>query len=193
MRATGPGQFPHLLLDVLEQLAAAGLPYGVAGALAASLHGIPRGTADADAVVWLHGSGITPEALAARLRSTGLPASLTEGDPGDPIAARVEIQDPHRNRVDLLIGIRGMDPEAARRTVTAPLLDTPVAFLGAEDLIAMKLFAGGGRDVEDVRGILQVSGPKLDLPLLRRLARRYGPEEEEALEILLREEGLQPR
>ncbi|MFN3485334.1 MAG: hypothetical protein ACK44W_07610, partial [Planctomycetota bacterium] len=172
MRAAGPGQFPHLLLDVLEQLASAGLPCAVAGALATSLHGVPRGTADADAVVWLHGSGLTPETLAARLRSAGLQASLSEGDPADPIAARIDIRDPYQNRVDLLIGIRGMDPEAARRTVTAPLLDTPVRFLGAEDLIAMKLFAGGGRDVEDVRGILQVSGPKLDLELLRRLVRR---------------------
>jgi hypothetical protein len=51
--------------------------------------------------------------------------------------------------------------------------------------------AAGPVDIEDVRAILQVSGPRLDLPLLRRLARRYGPEEEKALDALLREAGLQ--
>ena len=38
---------------------------------------------------------------------------------------------------------------------------------------------------------MRTTGPGLDLPLLRRLARRYGPEEEKALDALLREAGLQ--
>lgn len=191
MRATGPAQFPLLLLDVLEVLASSGIPHAVVGALAVSLHGVPRGTADGDAVVWLRDTGLDARALAGRLRSAGFEAALREGDAADPIGAVLEVRDSHGNRVDLLIGVRGMDPEAARRTVRAPLLDTPVPFLGAEDLVAMKLFAGGGNDIEDVRGILQVSGPKLDPALLRRLVRRYGAEEEKILDVLLGEAGLQ--
>jgi hypothetical protein len=37
---------------------------------------------------------------------------------------------------------------------------------------------GPGQDIEDVRGILAVSQKVLDLNLLRRLARRYGPDVE---------------
>lgn len=51
----------------------------------------------------------------------------------------------------------------------------------------MKLFAGEIQDFEDVRGILQVSGNHLDLPPLRRLARRYGVEVDRKLDAILEE------
>jgi hypothetical protein len=54
-----------------------------------------------------------------------------------------------------------------------------------EDLVAMKLFAGGVQDLEDVRGILQVSNERLDLALLRRLSDRYGEKVRESLEKVL--------
>jgi hypothetical protein len=190
MRTTGPGQPEFLLLDVLDLLREARLPAAVAGGFAVSYHGVPRATRDADAVVWLRGSGIDPEELSRRLRAGGFEVILRHGDPGDPIGASLRITDSHGNSVDLLIEVRGMDPGAPSRTVEAPFLDDRVRLLGAEDLIAMKLFAAGPVDIEDVRAILQVSGPRLDLPLLR-LARRYGPEEEKALDALLREAGLQ--
>ena len=55
----------------------------------------------------------------------------------------------------------------------------------------MKLFAGEIQDFEDVRGILQVSGNHLDLPPLRRLARRYGVEVDRKLDAILEEDSAQ--
>ncbi|HXG60984.1 MAG TPA: hypothetical protein VNO22_06410 [Planctomycetota bacterium] len=191
MRTTGPGQPDQLLLDVLDALRRIRVPAAVAGGFAVSYHGLPRATRDADAVVWPRGAGMDPDQLSQHLRTGGFDVVLRHGDPGDPIGASLQIRDPHGNSVDLLIGVRGMDPEAPSRTVEAPFFDDRVRLLGAEDLIAMKLFAAGPVDIEDVRSILHVSGPTLDLPLLRRLARRYGPEEEKALDALLREAGLQ--
>lgn len=51
----------------------------------------------------------------------------------------------------------------------------------------MKIFAGGIQDLEDARGILQVSGKKLDLNLLRNLAQRYGTEVVRTLDAIFNE------
>jgi hypothetical protein len=49
------------------------------------------------------------------------------------------------------------------------------------------MFAGGPQDVIDARGILQVSADRLDMDLLRKLARRYGADAARTLESLLKE------
>jgi hypothetical protein len=66
------------------------------------------------------------------------------------------------------------------------LLDSMVRIIGAEDLIAMKIFAGGVQDLIDVRGILKVSQERLDLELLRNLTRRYGSAASRKLDELLK-------
>jgi hypothetical protein len=83
-----------------------------------------------------------------------------------------------------------MDPDAQTRCVTSVLFDTPVRIMGAEDLVAMKVFAGGPFDLADVRGIFQVSGESLNIDLLRKNARGYGKQALETLTKLLVESGL---
>jgi len=46
-------------------------------------------------------------------------------------------------------------------------------------------FAGGHRDLEDVKGILQLSGRHLNVVLLRQLASRYGAGVLEKLDEML--------
>jgi hypothetical protein len=187
IRTTGPAQPAELLLDVVELLTDFNLHYAVVGALAVSYFGVPRATADADAVLWFKGSGKSEQDLVDRLRAAEYRAQLKRGDIDDPIAGTIVVQDRHGNRVDLLLAVHGMDPEAAGRGVTAALLDSSVRIIAAEDLIAMKIFAGGPQDLEDVRGILQVSGQLLNLELLRNLTGRYGPGIENKLAALLKE------
>lgn len=57
----------------------------------------------------------------------------------------------------------------------------------AEDLIGMKIFAGGTQDLTDVRGILHVSRERLNPDLLRQVARRYGADVARTLDELLEE------
>ena len=187
MRATGPGQPAHLLLDVVERLTHLGIPYAIVGAFAVSFHGIPRSTNDADAAIWLKGTGTAEEHLKVHFDRTGFRTELRPGDFDDPISGAFIVEDVHGNRVDLVLGVRGMDPEAAGRCVAATLMDASGKIIAAEDLIAMKIFAGGIQDLEDVRGILQVSGKQLDLNLLKNLARRYGVEVVRTLDAILSE------
>jgi len=187
MRTTGPGQPAHLLLDVLDLLTDLGIPYAVIGALAVSYYGIPRSTTDADVAIWLTGTGKSDRDLTKDLTAAGYRTELKRADIDDPIVGAIIAEDEHQDRVDLRLGVRGMDPEAVSRCVTASLLDSSVRIIAGEDLIAMKIFAGGFKDTEDVQGILEVSGHLLNLDLLRKLARRYGVHVAQTLEELLKE------
>jgi len=54
------------------------------------------------------------QTLRQSLAEKGYEAALRVGDADDPIAALLEVRDGHGNRVDLLVGLRGMDPELLR-------------------------------------------------------------------------------
>jgi hypothetical protein len=173
-------------LDIADLLNELRIPYAVVGALAVSFHGIPRATNDADTVIWLKESGKTEKDLSQRLTQEGYRIERRSADADDPVAGVVSVEDKHENRVDLLLGIRGMDPHAPARATLGKFLDSSLRFIGVEDLVAMKVFAGGHRDLEDVKGILQVSGRHLNVVLLRQLASLYGADVLEKLEEMLK-------
>lgn len=187
MRADAPGQSALLMLDVADVLAARSVRYAVIGAMAAAVHGVIRASLDADAVVGL------PVAEARSLRQAladaGYAAELRIGDVNDPIPALLEVHDAHGNRVDLLIGLRGMDPAALSRARPVGLHGAALQVIGREDFIAMKAYAGGPLDLADARAVLAQDAAALDLPLLRSLAARFGREAERNLESLLADPG----
>jgi hypothetical protein len=186
MRTTGPAQPAEILVDVLDLLTQLGIPNALVGAFAVSYCGVPRSTTDADAVIWLKDRATT-EALISSLTSAGYQVKMNSGDIDAPILRAIVIEDRHGNRVDLLSGIRGMAPDAATRCVSASLLDSKIHVIAVEDLIAMKVFADGFQDLEDVRGILQVSRTLINQELMRKLARRYGIAVARKLDGLLKE------
>jgi predicted nucleotidyltransferase len=183
VRATGPGQSLLLLLDVVAVLEKQDIQYGVVGALAASVYGTVRATSDADAVVSASRSKLA--GLEKFLRKAGLLAELRRGESDDPIPALLAISDRFGNRVDLIGGLRGLDPEAFERTIAVPFSGTTLRIIGREDFIAMKCFAGGALDIADAQEAIRAADRPLDLDLLRRITRRFGRPAADVLEILL--------
>ena len=59
--------------------------------------------------------------------------------------------------------------------------------IGPEDFVAMKIFAGSPKDLDDAAGVLKVSGKRINRTLLRELVRNYGRRASRALESLLKE------
>ena len=112
--------------------------------------------------------------LEANFKRAGFATKLSRGDVEDPIPALLEVCDALGNRVDLLIGFRGMEREAFARTIEVPFQGKTLRFIGKEDFIAMKVFAGGPQDIVDASRALQAGGNSIDLALLERLARGYG-------------------
>ena len=185
MRTEAPGQSALLMLDVADVLVRQDVSYAVVGAMAAAVHGVVRASLDADALVLLQ----VREAASLRrsFDAAGFITELRIGDPDDPIPALLDLRDAHGNRVDLLIGLRGLDPQALSRAVAVGFLGGVLRIIGREDLIAMKVFAGGPQDLSDARAALQLDRESLDLELVRRLAARFGRSAERALESLLAE------
>jgi len=87
--------------------------------------------------------------------------------------------------VDLLLGLRGMDPELLNRTRQVRLGETTLAIVGREDFIAMKAFAGGPIDLADAHAVIDLDRELLDLELLRRVAQRFGRDAARVVEGLI--------
>ena len=189
MRTTAPGQSALLLLDVIDLLNKRHIPYAIIGAFAASFYGVVRASLDADAVISIR----TPQdgnELCRDLQNLGLSIERRNGDHDDPSAAVINIQDSFHNRVDLLIGIRGMKEEVFSRAEEARFMDSLIKMVSLEDFIAMKIFAGSQKDISDVIGVLEVSSNKVNAGLLKELIVPYGKECVARLQALLKEHPL---
>lgn len=182
MRTRGPGESALLLLDVVDILSAENAKYAVIGAMAGSVHGVVRASLDADAVVSL--PALQLRELERKLRSVGFCTELRSGDDDDPISAVLELTDRFGNRVDLLTGLRGLPPETFSRVIEVPFHGSTLRIASLEDFIAMKLFAGGPQDIDDVRRVLDIAAERIDEPLLERIVREYGSSATEALRRL---------
>jgi len=183
VRTRGPGESALLLLDAVAVMAAEHIDYAVIGAMAASVHGFVRASVDADVIMSV--ATLRLRDLKERFVAVGFTAELRFGDFDDPIAAMLVLTDQHGNRVDLLVGLRGLEPAAFERALEVPFQGQTLKVVGREDFIAMKVFAGGPQDLADARHVLQAGGGQLDLTLLRRLASKFGRATAVAIEGLL--------
>jgi predicted nucleotidyltransferase len=184
VRTSLPGQSALLLLDAVDVLTREGIDYAVVGAMAASLHGIVRASSDADAVLSL----VANEArkLQRVFQEAGFNAELQMGDFEDPIPALLQITDSFENRVDLLVGLRGLEDEAFARAVDVRFEGAVLRVISQEDFVAMKCFAGGPQDLADAANAVAIA-ESIDVDSVRRLARRFGREAVSNLEKILRE------
>jgi hypothetical protein len=183
VRTRGPGESALLLLDAVAVMAAEHIDYAVIGAMAASVHGVVRASLDADVIMSVATQRLRD--LKERFVAIGFGAELRFGDFDDPIAAMLVLTDQYGNRVDLLVGLRGLEPAAFERALEIPFQGQTLKVVGREDFIAMKVFAGGPQDLADARHVIQAVSGKLDLALLRRLASKFGRATAVAIEGLL--------
>jgi predicted nucleotidyltransferase len=183
MRTTKSGESTLLLLDVAESLLARKVGYAVVGALAASVHGAVRASLDADVLLSV---GLQEaKSLESAFKDAGFRTEASRGGFDDPIPGMLKVSDSYGNRVDLLLGLKGLDPNAFTRLIDVPFQGNTLKFIGREDFIAMKVFAGGPIDIVDATRAISAGRNSLDLALLRRLAMRYGHDAADALERVL--------
>jgi hypothetical protein len=181
--APGEGYSLPLLMRVLPILKEEAIDYLVIGSFALAVYATVRATLDIDALLSVPPARLRQ--LASRLRSEGFAVDLRMGDDSDSVRGILEVIDDAGGRVDLLGGLKGLDPSVFDRARAYPVLGEPIRFVGVEDLIAMKCLAGGPQDILDARAILEVQEGSLDLDLVRSLTRRFGRDAVRALESLL--------
>lgn len=183
MRTQRPGQSALLFLDVAELLDREHIDYLVIGAFALSVHGTVRASVDVDALLHLSYSRL--KELSALFEAAQYGVVLNRGDDDDPISSMLILSDAHGNRVELLGGLRRLDPQVFARAIEVPFRGITLRVVGREDFIAMKCFAGERQDLVDARSAFEGAQGPLDLDLLRTVARRFGRDAADRLENLL--------
>ena len=183
MRTSKGGQSALLLLDVVEVLRREKVDYAVIGAFALAVLGVIRATTDIDALLFT-----TPGRLAKLeklFKRAGFGTELRTAEADDPVSGILVLRDDFRNHVELLGGLRNMDPEILSRTLKIKFRDETLRVVGREDFIAMKCFAGSPQDLLDARSAYQAAPGPINLDLLRTLARRFGRAAADRLEEVL--------
>ena len=155
------------------------LRFAVLGGLAVSTWGVIRATEDIDIIADSEPNPIRSPALRAkikeRLEDLGGSVEWRVGGYDDPIPLllRVELSPAFRRvRADILWAHKPWQREAVQRAIGVDVEGTTIPVLHPEDLILMKLDAGGPQDLLDVKELLTVAQPQLDLIRLKKSAGR---------------------
>ncbi|MEO6096401.1 MAG: nucleotidyltransferase [Fibrobacteria bacterium] len=180
------GSPPEMLDRVGRILDASAVQWATIGALAVAYHGFVRASLDADALISMRGSGMDLDALAQLLIRDGFTVKVSMGEDDDPLGFVVRILDTEGNQVDLIGGIKRLDPAFFDRALVDEFDGMKLRFASKEDLIALKVFAGGPKDIEDIKGILEVQGDAIAKDLALSLCRRFGKAAEELFGKLLK-------
>ncbi len=176
----------RVTLEVVRALESLDVPYLLGGSLASSFYGIPRATQDADLVADLEIRHVLPLTKDLEDRFYLDPERMRSA-----VRRRASFNLIHLE-TNLKVDVFVLANEAFARSEMARRRS--LAFHGAgdesslqvaspEDLIVQKLrwFALGGgtsdRQWNDLRGLLKVQGPRLDMAYLERWSRETGVEE----------------
>jgi hypothetical protein len=109
MRTNRGGQSALLLLDVVDILRREKVNYAVIGAFALTVLGVIRATTDVDALL-----SAAPGRLAKlekAFKQAGFDTELRSAEADDPVSGMLILSDNFGNHVELLGGLRNMDPE----------------------------------------------------------------------------------
>ncbi len=143
-----------------------------------------RASLDVDAIISLQQSPFTITNLLKEFQDRGYSAQYNEPDSEDPLNGLIAVTDSYSNKVDLILGIKGLDDSFMKRIVTTIFNNQTINICSLEDFISMKIFAGSAKDLEDVKNVLNVSAEQLNIDLLKELTANYGQEEIEIFEYM---------
>ena len=183
MRTDKGGQSALLLLDVVEILRGEKVDYAVVGAFALTVLGVVRATTDVDALLFAKPGRLAK--LEKPFKRAGFDTELRTAEADDPVSGILVLSDDFGNHVELLGGLRNMDPEILSRTLEVRFRDEPLRIVGREDFIAMKCAAGSAQDLLDARSAYHAAPGPIDLDLLRTVTRRFGREAADRLEEIV--------
>lgn len=158
------------LIEISSFLEARKIEYCLIGGVAVSVHGLPRFTADIELLIE---SGILDLENALEDYFT---ADVFMGieKPGfnDPLGGMIKLKI-HAVQVELIIAKTNLQLAALKHCRKVEVLGIPLKIVSAEDLILLKLSAGGPRDLLDIVGILEASATRLDQEYLQEKIKTF--------------------
>lgn len=153
------------LLEVNQKLSSLGVPHCLIGGLAVSAHGVPRYTADVDFLVHPRLLSLE-EDLREFARQYGASFRHSEPAADDPLGP-ILIMVLGGATIDLIVARHPHEFSCISRARSLMLAGTAIPCAAPEDLILLKLYAGGPQDLYDVQGIIEVQ-ESLDLDYVRQ-------------------------
>ena len=156
--------------DALRSLAhvidGRGLGWFVFGAQAVAVRGAPRATQDVDVTVQVDPGQL--DELVADLESEGLRHRYPElADELLATGSVIPLVHPSGMEIDLIVAGSGLEALALSRATRATIDGVVVPVARATDLVVMKVLAGRGKDLEDVRAL--IAGGEVDTAEVRDL------------------------
>jgi len=159
------------LLATHDALESAGIPHGLIGGWAVIAWGHVRATRDVD---WLAEIPTARKKEIMTLLAAFGDPDWREAGEDDPVAGLIRVV-PKTDLgavTDVLLARSGADRDALGRCVPVEIAGRALPTVRPEDIIAMKLQAGGGLDYDDARAVLSVQSGKIDEALLLAACRR---------------------
>jgi predicted nucleotidyltransferase len=144
----------RLLHRVVRVLEGRGIHFALIGAAAMAAHGVSRSTYDTD--LFSVGPSALDSDLWTAIAAEGAHVDLRHGDDDDPLLGVVRCTDGEQ-AIDLVVGRSRwqQDVIARAKPTKAFSLDLPIVTI--EDLILLKLYAGGIQDRWDIQQLLTVA------------------------------------
>lgn len=165
------------VVPVIDELAAAGIPYMLVGSFSSNLYGVPRSTRAADFVIQTDST--TFGATLANLRSSFEVERQLAFEPITGTSKQVLITEGGAFKVELFfLSEDEHDQERFRRRKSVHVWNRDVLLPTAEDVIITKLrWSRQGKrqkDAEDVANVMMVQLDSLDFDYLRKWCRSHG-------------------
>jgi hypothetical protein len=165
------------LLEKASEELHASIQFALIGGLAVAAWGVIRATQDIDVLANSDPTPLVDTKLRGNLKEflerNNCDAEWRKGDADDPIPLLLRINLPPTYGgvgADILWAHKRWQQEALQRSVTVKVSNSRVYVLHPEDLILMKLDAGGPQDLLDIQQMLSASPPQLSIERLRAMA-----------------------
>jgi len=170
-RGAGPASLKNQLIEIVDALSEAGVPYMIIGAFALPAWGRPRATLDLDFILQ---TPVIPDHLVAKLAGLGFHFDKKWDQYNPMIRAFHKRFRSGRLAVDLLLSRDAHDVAAFSRRKRKRFDGRHLWFPSAEDLLLQKLKVGRPQDFVDAAGIVDRMRGKLDRRYLANWAQRLG-------------------
>lgn len=162
-----------LLKKIFPILKSFDIPYLLIGGYAAAIWGNVRATKDVDFLVNIPDTKVVP--VVDEFKNKGFEVEYRRGDIGDPIFGVIHLKflvEGVKESIELLLGIKKMPVDIYLRAEKINLEEVEIPVVSPEDLIILKLLAGGPIDLQDAGSLSRIMADSLDFGYLGKELRR---------------------
>jgi hypothetical protein len=149
-----------ILVRVVQILQERQIPFALIGAAAMAARGVSRSTFDTD--LFSVGPSTLDDGIWQALKPDGIEVDVRHGDDDDPLLGVVRFEHAEQ-AIDLVVGRSVWQRDVIARATPTLVFSLNLPIVTIEDLILLKLYAGGIQDRWDIQQLLTSASATLVL------------------------------